>query len=140
MAGLWGRNPSSSIIGAFSYASNLVRKANPGSDPRFQRLIARFKKEKISISHGLSGDLSKLEKLNSQVRDIETVVKEKTVEEKSCRFFEEKGHHINKEENSDFEKDRQRLEKLLAKKDETERKIFRSCGLVKIPGRNNDFR
>lgn len=129
-AGFAGGGSISSAMSIFSYASELVRKANPSHDPDLKVMIARFKKVKLAISQQVAGELSILEGLNDELEILNSLHKDKSIEEKINRFFQGKGFSIPDDEKKE-NRNEELLKKKLAEKEKVVRRIFELCGLVK---------
>lgn len=129
-----GGGSISSAMSIFSYASELVRKANPSHDPDLKVMIARFKKVKLAISQRVAGELSILEGLNDELEILESLHKDKSIEEKINRFFQSRGFSISDDDKKQENRNEELFRKKLAEKENVVRRIFELCGLIKISG------
>ncbi|MBN1157136.1 hypothetical protein JXA85_05935 [Candidatus Woesearchaeota archaeon] len=125
----------SSAMNILSYASELVRKARPESDPRLSVMIARFEKLKLEISQKISRELSSLESVNKEISALKTVSDGDSVEKKVSDYFEKLGFSMPEDDEGKKPDDTaSKLEKKISDKEKILRSIYELCGLVKLQG------
>lgn len=108
-----GRDYYSTARDVFSFATELLHKVNPGTDPVLRLKVAAFERAKLEVSQKLAASLAEL---------AQTGGADSAIEKKITRFFEARGFAFA----SDKEK-----EKEAGRREKIVRTIYETCGLVK---------
>jgi len=111
-----GRDYISTARDVFSFATELLHKVNPGTDPLLRLKVAAFERAKLEVSQKLAASLAEL---------AQTGGADSAIEKKITRFFESRGFALTS--NGEKEKESDRREKIV-------RTIYETCGLIKGAG------